>query len=362
MAVIGKTFGRYFALRSFRAMAGVFATVCILIYTVDFVELMRRASDAPNASALTMAQLALYRTPSVTEQVLPFAVLFGAMSAMLTLSRKLELVVTRSAGVSVWEFLQPPVLVALLIGLFMVGVYNPVSAHLKQQATAMEAVIFGKGARALGQETWIRQRSVDGQAIIRAMATDPGGTTLSEVTAFVFTQEGAFLERVEAKQATLRERYWEMMGVRIVSADSPPETHDSYMLPTNLKAEQVRQSFIPPASVPFWNLPALIEQTRLAGLDSNRYQLQYQTLLAKPLLLIAMVIIASTVSLRFFRMGGVAKMVLGGVLAGFVLYVVRQLVEDLGANGLLSVTAAAWTPAAVAALAGAFVLLHLEDG
>ena len=123
-----------------------------------------------------------------------------------------------------------------------------------------------------------------------------------------------------------------------------------------------RQSFVPPASVPFWDLPTLISQTRAAGLDATRYQLQYQTLLAKPLLLVAMVIIASTVSLRFFRMGGVARMVLGGVLAGFVLYVMKQLVEDLGANGLLSVTAAAWTPAAVAALTGAFILLHLEDG
>ncbi|WP_342362932.1 LPS export ABC transporter permease LptG [Terrarubrum flagellatum] len=362
MALIGRTFGRYFALRSFKAMLGVFATVCVLIYTVDFVELMRRASDTPTATAPGMALLALYRTPSVTEQVLPFAVLFGAMSAMLNLSRKLELVVTRSAGVSVWEFLQPPVLVALFIGLFMVGVYNPVSARMKQQATEIEAAVFGKGVKALGQETWIRQKSVDGQAIIRAMGVEPGGTTLSEVTAFLFSPAGDFIERIEAKKAALKERYWEMTQVKVISIDSPPEQHDAYLVPTNLKAEQVRQSFVPPASVPFWDLPKLIEQTRLAGLDATRYQLQYQTLLAKPLLLVAMVIIASTVSLRFFRMGGVARMVLGGVLAGFVLYVIRQLVEDLGGNGLLNVSAAAWTPAAVAALTGAFVLLHLEDG
>jgi lipopolysaccharide export system permease protein len=362
MAVIGATFGRYFAMRSLRAMVGVFATVVVLIYTVDFVELMRRGSDAPNASALAFAQLALYRTPAVSEQVLPFAVLFGAMSAMLTLSRKLELVVTRSAGVSVWEFLQPPILVALLIGLFMVGVYNPVSARLKQQATELEAAIFGKGVRAAGQEMWIRQKSIDGQGVIRAMATDSDGLKLAEVTAFLFTPAGEFTERVEAKTATIREGYWEMTQARVVSIGAPPESHDVYLVATNLRPEQVRQTFIPPSSVPFWELPELVEQTRLAGLDSTRYALQYQTLLAKPLLLVAMVIIASTVSLRFFRMGGVARMVLGGVLAGFMLYVIKQLVEDLGANGLLNVAAAAWTPATVAALTGAFVLLHLEDG
>jgi lipopolysaccharide export LptBFGC system permease protein LptF len=50
------------------------------------------------------------------------------------------------------------------------------------------------------------------------------------------------------------------------------------------------------------------------------------------------------------------------VFAGFMLYVTKQLVEDLGTNGLLSVTAAAWIPAAIATLAGTFVLLHQEDG
>ncbi len=55
-------------------------------------------------------------------------------------------------------------------------------------------------------------------------------------------------------------------------------------------------------------------------------------------------------------------MVLGGVGAGFVLYVVKQLVEDLGKNGLLSAGSAAWIPPVVAALVGTMVLLHQEDG
>ena len=63
-----------------------------------------------------MAQLSLYRTPAVAEQVLPFAVLFGSMAALLQLSRKLELVVARAAGISAWQFLQPGILVAALLG------------------------------------------------------------------------------------------------------------------------------------------------------------------------------------------------------------------------------------------------------
>jgi lipopolysaccharide export system permease protein len=75
-----------------------------------------------------------------------------------------------------------------------------------------------------------------------------------------------------------------------------------------------------------------------------------------------MVLIAASFSLRFFRFGGIAQMVSGGVLSGFVLYVVTKLVGDLGNAGLLSASLAAWTPAVIGSLLGTLALLHLEDG
>ncbi len=79
----------------------------------------------------------------------------------------------------------------------------------------------------------------------------------------------------------------------------------------------------------------MIERTERAGLDATRYKLQHAALTARPLLLVAMILVAATVSLRFFRFGGVARIVLGGVVAGFVLYVATELTEDLGANGIV---------------------------
>jgi lipopolysaccharide export system permease protein len=55
-------------------------------------------------------------------------------------------------------------------------------------------------------------------------------------------------------------------------------------------------------------------------------------------------------------------MVLGGVTAGFVLYVVTQLMGDLGASGLVGPTVAAWFPAVVGSLLGTLALLYQEDG
>jgi len=361
--LIGSTLGVYFAKRFLRTILGVFLTVFTLVYTLDFVELLRRAGDAEGASAGLMAQLSLYRTPAVAEGVLPFAILFGSMAALLQLSRKLELVVARAAGISAWQFLQPGAFVALGIGAVAIGLYNPASAMLKQRSTEIEAKVFAKSTkRGSGDDLWIRQRSLDGQAIIRAQTAIEGTTTLAGVSVFTFDEAGDFAAQIEAARAILHDGWWEFQDVRVLARDAPPESHDQYLIASTLDPAQVRQRFTPPESVPFWQLPDTIARNERAGLDATRYRLQYDVLLARPLLFLAMVLVAATVSLRFFRFGGVGKLVLGGVAAGFLLYVARQVMEGLGASGIVAPTVAAWFPAVVGSLLGTLTLLYQEDG
>ena len=361
--MLGLTLARYLSTRFLLTVLGVFGTMFLLIYLIDFVELFRRSSDAKGATAGLVAFLSLLRVPAVAEQMLPFAVLFGSMFAFLNLTRKLELVVARAAGVSVWQFLAPPLVVALLLGLFAVTVYNPLSAVFKQRADRLEAKLFGETRDQSAEvDLWIRQRSLDGQAILRATKASDGGTVLSGVTAFVYEPDGSFMERIEAPEAELHPGYWSMENARVLAPDTAPVDDKTYLLASNLTPEQVTQSFVPPENVPFWRLPEVRDRTERAGLDATAYALQYQKLLARPLLFIAMVLVAASFSLRFFRFGGVARMAAGGVASGFVLYVATKLVGDLGGAGLLSTQVAAWSPAIVGSMLGSLVLLYQEDG
>ncbi|NIX77080.1 LPS export ABC transporter permease LptG [Microvirga terricola] len=360
--LIGATLGRYFSWQFLKTIFMVFATVFALVYTLDLVELMRRAGDAEGATAGMMARLALYRTPTIAEQVLPFAVLFGSMVSLLQLSRKLELVIARAAGISAWQFLQPGLFVALTIGIFSVTVYNPMSANLKQRAAALETRLFSRSYLPNGKAIWLRQKSLDGQAIFRASGSLPDEATLTGVTIYAFDNTGSFSQRIEAKEATLHEGFWELREARVLSAIEEPQSYDQYIIASNLRPSEVRRSFIDPDAVPFWKLQETIERLEKAELNTTPYRLRYDTLLARPLLFIAMVFVAASVSLRFFRFGGVAMMVLGGVAAGFMLYVATELMAELGAAGIISSVVAAWFPAVVGSLLGTLALLHQEDG
>jgi lipopolysaccharide export system permease protein len=179
---------------------------------------------------------------------------------------------------------------------------------------------------------------------------------------FTFDQAGKEKERIEAKRASLETGHWRLEQARVYVSGEPPRDHETYLVKTNLTAAQVRESFSTPETVPFWELPAYIEIAERSGLVAAGYKLQYQILIARPFLLTAMVLLACSVSLRFFRFGGVPRMVLSGVAAGFLLYVLSKVTEDLSKAELLHPALRRMVACACGGLTGFVVLLYQEDG
>jgi lipopolysaccharide export system permease protein len=363
--VIGGTLSRYFGMRFLTSVVGSFVGVVALAAMIDYVELMRRGADWPNATPWLLAKISMYRVPQLTERIMPFSVLVGAMSCYLSLSRRLELVVARAAGVSAWQFVAPAMIGAFIFGVVATTVYNPVSAVLHERSKRLEADMLGENMSALQENTsgfWVRQKSADGAAIINANSSREQGAVLGGVTIYTFDSEGHFATRIEAKSATLQDGFWQLDEARVYSSGKAPDIEDSYRVASNLTLEQVRESFATPETVPFWQLPTYIEMADRAGLGAAGYRLQYQLLLARPFLLAAMVMLAASVSLRFFRFGGVQKMVLSGITAGFLLFVLSKITEDMSKSELMSPLAAAWIPTIVGGLTGFVALLYQEDG
>jgi len=346
------------------AVLVVFVGIFALVTLIDYIEMMRRAGDVPNVSAVLVAKTSIYRVPQVVERILPFCVLIGAMSCYLNLSRRLELVIARSAGLSAWQFVTPALGVAFVLGIIATTIYNPVSAVLQERSKRFESELFGQTANSLRQSGtfWVSQRTDEGQAIINAVSSRDQGINLNGVSVFTFDHDGRFKQRIEARAAVLEPGAWRLRDARIYSVGVLPAIQSEYRLKTSLTPEQVRESFATPETVPFWELPQYIQIAEHAGLAAAGYRLQFQKLMARPFLLSAMVLLAAAVSLRFFRFGGVQKMVLSGVAAGFLLYVLSKVTEDLSKAELMHPVAAAWLPVLVGGVTGFIALLYQEDG
>lgn len=361
---MGWTLGRYFFMRYTKITFWFFVGIMSLIFLIDFTEFSSRTSGLPGFSYGAAFAVSALRVPMLMLQTVPFVGLFSAMAMLVSLNRKYELVIARAAGISAWQFLLPACIGALLFGILSVGVLNPLAAYGFSQSEQIENMLRSGKSNVVSANAspWIRQKTKDGDTIIGARAILNQGLEMGDAVFFKIDKSGNIVERKDAQHAFLRDGYWELQNVRVFHENSGIETLASDRVPTDLKPEFVQERLARPETIPFYDLPGKIKVARSFGLRANAFAMEFDSLLATPFLLVAMTLIAATVSMRFARMGQSATMILGGVVAGFLLYVVSVLVKAFGVAGFVPTMVAAWFPVVVAMFFGVTYLLYKEDG
>lgn len=359
------TLYRYLAKQFLFGVIIVYAAFLVLAFSVDVAGLFNRTSghDVDSAVVIGMAVLQL---PDLGQKMLPFAILLGGVFTFARLARSHELVATRAAGVSAWDFLMPPLMVAVLIGIFAVTVFTPVSARMFAEFARLEArYVKGQESQISVQINglWLRQGNAESQSVIHALRVAQQGERLADVMVLLYGRGDQFLGRVDARAATLGDHYWDLHDAWVSDAHgNQPQHRDSYRLPTTLTPQQIQESFAAPDTQSFWDLPGYIRAAQAAGFSATRYQLYLYSLYALPALLAAMVFMAASFSLRIGREGGLAKVVLLSAAAGFGVFFFQDLTTVLGRSGAVPTLLAATAPALASILIGMTLVFSQEDG
>jgi lipopolysaccharide export system permease protein len=344
----------------------VFLTMATIVFLLDYVELIRRSGSHADATLMVLLEMAALKQPYMWQQIMPFAILFGAMLSFWRMTRSNELVVARSTGVSVWQFLAPAVLGALAIGVLVVTVFNPVAAAMQLSYEKLESRLLKNSSEQLTLShsgLWLRQSDDQGMpSVIHAERLAPGSITLEDVLILFFDKNDRLTGRIDAKQARLESGHWRITDGTRWQPGKGQEPFTETTIATTMTASKIEQSFASPETISFWELPGFISLLEQSGFSTQRHRLEYNALLARPFLLAAMVLIAATFSLRMQRRGGTSLMIAAGVASGFTLYLLSNVVFALGQSAAIPVNLAAWTPAGVSWLLGTSLLLYLEDG
>jgi lipopolysaccharide export system permease protein len=364
---LAKTLSAYIARQYFTWFCSAFGAMVSVAFLADYLELLRRGGTRAQATWGVLLEMAALQLPQTAEQLMPFAILFGTMLAFWRLTRSNELVVARGAGVSVWGFLTPALIVALLIGVFAVTAFNPIAARTQSGYVRLESRVLDTDSDPLALSStalWLRQSDgAGGQIILRGEKVSAAThLELKHVSLFFFSRRNAFTGRLEAKTGRLDRGFWIFEDGQRFTPGRPPERFAEQRLPTRLTASKIEESLAAPDTMSFWELPGFISLLERSGFSAQRHRLHFEALLARPLLFCAMVLVAATFSLRMQRAGGAVMLLVSGVAAGFLLYFLSDIVFALGLSAKIPVVLAAWTPTGVSMIFGTSMLLHLEDG
>jgi lipopolysaccharide export system permease protein len=358
------TLYRYLATQFLLTVTVVYAIFLTLAFSIDIVDLLNRTAGH-NVPTVTVVGMAVLQLPDLGQKMLPFAILLGGVFTFVRLSRSRELVATRAAGVSAWDFLLPPLTVAVLIGVFAVTLFTPISARMFSEFAGLEAR-YVKGQESQLSVSmnglWLRQGDTSQQSVIHALRVAQQGEHLEEVLVLLYGPNDRFTGRIDAQSAELKDQFWLINNAWVSDLRGIPVHHNTYKLPTTLTAEQIVESSTAPDALSFWDLPSYIRAAQAAGFSAARYQLYLYTLYTLPALFAAMVFMAASFSLRPGRDSGMAKIILFSAACGFGVFFFQDLTIVLGRSGAVPILLAATAPALASILIGMTLVLSQEDG
>ncbi|HET7086401.1 MAG TPA: LPS export ABC transporter permease LptG [Rhizomicrobium sp.] len=358
------TLYRYLAVQFLIVVTAWYGVFLMLAFSIDIVDLLNRTAGH-NVPAATVIGMAVLQLPNLGQKMLPFAILLGGVFTFVRLSRSRELVATRAAGVSAWDFLLPPLTVAVFIGVATVTIFTPVSARMFSGFAGLEArYVKGEESRLSVSINglWLRQGDAQQQSVIHALRVAQQGEHLEDVLVLVYGAGDHFTGRIDAKSAQLQDRFWVLSDAWVSDLRGVPVHHDRYQLATTLTPEQIVESSTAPDALSFWDLPGYIRAAQAAGFSPKRYQLYLYTLYALPALFAAMVFMAASFSLKLGREGGIAKVILLSVACGFGVFFFQNLTTVLGRSGAVPILLAATAPALASILIGMTLVFSQEDG
>lgn len=315
-----------------------------------------------------LLQYVVAKLPETVDKVVPFVIMVSTMIAFWRLSKTNEFVIIRASGVSIWGVLTPVLLAVFGIGLFWVAVFNPISAKLYELKETLSYRLSTDNPNAFlfsNKGLWIREgKGNDTIAIINAGSLNLQDDVLwlRDVSIIEVDERTQVKRRIEAFVATLEDGKLNLRDVRIYRAGEQAEILNNLKYPTEMNLQRIKDNFVDPEAISFWNLPDTIKFYETSGFSVQRYKMRYLSLIALPFFLMAMVLVAGIFSLKASqRQGGVLLMIVSGIATGFTVYFTSQVVSAFGINSYIPAWFAVWVPAIIVASISISVYLHKEE-
>lgn len=363
--------GMYFARRFLWSFFRVGLVISGLLFLGDFLENLKRYSSMENGVGLA-SKLAAMQIPSLIAELLPVIVALAGISFSIGLARSNEFVISRAAGISALRSLAPSLLTAFAIGVVAVMVFNPIAGTLQVERDRFKNSLSSKQSDTVSIHKtgyWVRQSTKDGHMTLHADQIQDNGQGLRNVTALNFDDKGKTVSRHFAPVALLKNGEWILTNGRtwfvdksVLNPEAEARDFSVLRIPTTITPDEIVEGFPKAETQTLLSLRELIYSVEEAGLSSLPYLIHFQSELARPLLLAAMLAVGVMFTLQTARLGNLGFSVVLALASGFGLHFLQNFAKTLGEAGEIPVFVAAWFPALVGCFIAVAVFLHLEDG
>jgi lipopolysaccharide export system permease protein len=330
------------------ALAGLFEVIA---------ELDDTQADYQTAQAILFA---LLRLPQLAFQMLPIAALIGSLLALGALASNSEIIVMRSAGLSVARLAGMVGIAGLamliltgLLGEFIGPPLDYFARNMRLQARSEQA--DGR----LGQDAWAK----DGNTFLHfeRLSTE---FDFGSIYVFRFDTSNKLESIARAENSGVdKAGNWVLQnfhetrfvddGVQVVESPSAIQDFD-------IEAEVLGISLVKPQSLSGRGLLSYIGYLKRNSLDAARYETELWYRIARTVTVMLMPLLALAFVFGSLRTGGAGARLMIGVVIGLAYYLASEMLANSGQVFNLNPAVIAWTPSLALLLVTIFALQRVR--
>lgn len=343
-----------------------FAALMTVYLVVDFFEKVRRFIRY-DAHAVHVLTYFFFRTPAISFQIAPLAVLMATLLTLGIFSRNHEIVAMRSCGISLSRTAMPFLLfsLAVAIALFVLSaLIIPMSATRAEYVRT--ALIEKKLAPAAVKTTrpWIQ---VDPHTLMNIDTVERDGATLRGVRLYRLGPDFRLSEIIDARDAHYTAQGWMLLAGlrRVLLPDGRLMTEPFDRAPLSLSHQP--EDFTSWLSVETEERTLMDLRSRIGRLERDGYQVarlltDYHGRIAFPFVSIVMAIVGIALSLRHTgsRGGGMAIGIGQALLIGFLYWAAHSVAIAFGRSGVLDPMIAGWFANLMFLSFGSYLMLKIS--
>lgn len=344
-----------------RHLIGATLLVALLLVMLSaFLLLLGQLDNLTGDYRLPQAfQYVLLSMPQQLYELLPMAVLLGALIGLGQLASANELLIMRAAGMSVLRVARGALVGGVVIAVIAVLLGEFVAPSAEQNARAMKNYARMQRVSWLGSSgVWARDgnRFVNVQEMLRE-------NELRRVQVYEFDDDGNLDRALFAREAHADEQGWQLNSVAVTNfagKDIEASREDSIAWNTLLNPSLLRLFVVDPDTLSLQGLQRYMRYLERNDLETRRYRQAFWTKVVIPFSILTMVLLAVPFVFGPMRDAGQGQRVIFGVLIGVGFYVLNLTLAQSGLVFGLNAIVSAWLPTLLFAAGSLFALSRVR--
>ncbi len=315
----------------------------------SFFDLVEELSDVGKGLAGNTYQLpyaALYTflwAPSRLYELMPIAVLIGAIIVMARFAQSSEFTILRTSGMGPWLALRTLLILGFIFTVLTFAIGDYLSPATTRAAQLLKSRFVGQIT--VGQTgAWLKEKQKFSNFAVNVGSLSNDGK-MGNIKIFEFNSQGLIVSTITAQKGefTLGDA-WNLQGVKRTefltnsSANNGTPTasvqHDDiaqdYNWPTDLSAEMVSVALLKPERMSTLDLYQYTRHLQANGQTSQRYEIEFWRKVFYPLSCLVMIVLALPFAYLHFRAGGISGLVFTGVMIGISFFLLNNVFGYVG--------------------------------